>query len=175
MGGMIISLGDRRPLASPDKVSLRHQVAFYDQSARIQNVAANYRVNDILKPFRGVLDCLAVRQSTQAQSRAQSQVQAEAEAQAQANSAALGVPGQNIRRRTCRSFHIWDRIKESIKSRDNICAEARNLALALVSPITVAEPAPLPNPTQLAKSRSAMARAKTTSSRLKSLEGYLDK
>jgi hypothetical protein len=136
-------------------------------------MTANYRVNDILKPFQAVRACLAVKQSTQAQSRARSHVHAEA--QAQANSAELTVPGQNIRCRTSRSFHIWDRIKESIKSRDNICAEARNLALALGSPITAAEPAPLPNPTQLAKSRSTMARAKATSSRLKSLEGYLDK
>jgi hypothetical protein len=123
---------------------------------------ANQCVNDLLKPFQGVLNALASRQSLQAQ------VDTDTERQKPLP------PVQSIRARTTRKFHFWDRLQESMKSPDNICAEVKNLAASLVAPGSSDCAEKLLDPSQLAKNRAAFARAKATHSRLQSLEAHLN-
>jgi hypothetical protein len=126
-------------------------------------MTTNLSVNEILKPFHGVLNALASRQP------AQTQV---------GNDVAVAEPTSSkpsIRKMTTREFHLWDRLKETIKSPENITSEVQNLAATLAPQVKVEIAEPLPDSQQLAKNRAALARAKTTHSRLKSLEAHLNK
>jgi len=138
----------------------------------------NYCVNDILKPFQSVLGALATRQA------ARERFTATYVREAACVTEKSPVKVQAIRRRTTRQFHFWDRLKETIKSPDTLCSEMQNFADTLVTQakacndqLTASKP-PSEEATldqvQLAKNRSALARAKTTNSRLRSLEEYLE-
>jgi hypothetical protein len=142
-------------------VGLWHLVAYIPQTKkRAIYMTSNHCSGDILKSFKRVLDSLTMRNLKQDEPAIEP--------------AEHLPPGQSIRGKTSRQFHIWDRVKESIKSPYTMREEVRTLAETLVPPIKRDEQEPLPSPAQLAKSRSALARAKTTSSRLTRLESHLN-
>ena len=123
-------------------------------------MTANQCVQDILKPFQGVLNALAVRHAQ----RSENTIRGRESSQ----------PEQSLRKRASREFHIWDRVKESLQSPDTMRTEVNNLAASLVPPTKIEVPETLPTPTQLVKNKTSLERAKTTSSRLKSLEDHLN-
>jgi|GEM_PF-6630108 len=137
--------------------------------------------SDILKPFQGVLKALATRQSAPLQSAPQQPAEAaqrstDSEAKPATETDTSGkVQLLSIRKKTTREFHVWDRVKETVASPARLQADMQQLAETLVKSKTEpVEVESLPDPSQLARSRSAIARAKTTHSQLKSLEVYLN-
>jgi len=129
-------------------------------------------VSDILKPFQGILKAMATRHATKPEA---SQPEAtQASPQQPETDTSVKLQSLSIRKKTTREFHVWDRVKESVVSPTRLQADMQQLADTLIgSKSEPVEAEPLPDPAQLARSRTAFARAKNTHSRLKSLEVYL--
>jgi prophage DNA circulation protein len=126
----------------------------------------NNCASEVLKPFQSILDALANRKKHD-----------ELSVDCRNN-----MKMQAIRTRTTRPFRIWDRLRESLSNPENMCAEMQQM---LAQNLTGSHPAITRNeeletksftdlPAVPAKSAAALARAKTTSTRLKSLEVYLE-
>ncbi|MBS1991958.1 MAG: hypothetical protein JSS83_15655 [Cyanobacteria bacterium SZAS LIN-3] len=126
-------------------------------------------VGDILKPFQGVLRALSKRQGS-AVHEAEETPPATDE-----NAASANINLKSMRAKASREFHVWDRVKETVTTPGRLSADMQQLASAVI-PIEneKEELEPLPDTQQLARERTALARAKTTHSRLKSLEVYLN-
>ncbi|MBU6454135.1 MAG: hypothetical protein KGS72_20310 [Cyanobacteria bacterium REEB67] len=132
----------------------------------------NNCASEVLKPFQSILDALANRKKHEELS----------------SDCRNDRKIQTIRTRTTRPFRIWDRLRESLSNPENICAEMQQmLAQNLIGShpaITRNEELESRSFTDLSavsalsavptKSAAALARAKTTSTRLKSLEAYLE-
>jgi hypothetical protein len=130
--------------------------------------------NDILKPFQDILNALANRKKT-----ADRQQNSEAHdtvhnySTSGRHSASRRV--QAIRSRTVKPFRIWDRLRDSLTSPENMCAEMQVLAQSISSTIKPEElPTPLESCDEPPKSAAALARAHSTNTRLRSLELYLE-